>query len=254
MAAQRLRKTFKYPSESDDEDAVEAGMDEQGKPTSRYHIVHFPPPNRKEESQLTNNSNTDQAELISSLTTHDTSSTRTYTLLLLILPLAPISLYIPSLLSSSTALPSLLAIASLLASAYTLYFLPLPPQQVSIIDTRRESKKPGAKLGSYSFSAPRDSQVAGSHQRPEVPYISSEVADWLAAYLTKGNIVVAGCLAVHEACWGSEWGHRFMIEGGYLPVLICFVVLWARRELRVIDMSGLERLKGMGTREGGKML
>jgi hypothetical protein len=30
VAAQRLRKTFKYPSESDDEDAVEAGMDEQG--------------------------------------------------------------------------------------------------------------------------------------------------------------------------------------------------------------------------------
>jgi hypothetical protein len=30
IAAQRLRKTFKYPSESDDEDAVEAGMDEQG--------------------------------------------------------------------------------------------------------------------------------------------------------------------------------------------------------------------------------
>jgi hypothetical protein len=29
-ATQRLRKTFKYPSESDDEDAVEAGMDEQG--------------------------------------------------------------------------------------------------------------------------------------------------------------------------------------------------------------------------------
>ncbi len=30
MAAQRLRKTFKYPSASDDEDAVEEGMDEQG--------------------------------------------------------------------------------------------------------------------------------------------------------------------------------------------------------------------------------
>ena len=29
-AAQRLRKTFKYPSESDDEDTIEAGMDEQG--------------------------------------------------------------------------------------------------------------------------------------------------------------------------------------------------------------------------------
>lgn len=30
MAATRLRKTFQYPSESDDEDAVEQGMDEQG--------------------------------------------------------------------------------------------------------------------------------------------------------------------------------------------------------------------------------
>lgn len=32
VAAQRLRKTFKYPSESDDENTVEAGMDEQGMP------------------------------------------------------------------------------------------------------------------------------------------------------------------------------------------------------------------------------
>lgn len=30
IAAQRLRKTFKYPSESDDEATVEAGMDKQG--------------------------------------------------------------------------------------------------------------------------------------------------------------------------------------------------------------------------------
>lgn len=30
MATSQLRRTFKYPSESDDEDAVEAGMDEQG--------------------------------------------------------------------------------------------------------------------------------------------------------------------------------------------------------------------------------
>jgi hypothetical protein len=35
IATQRLRKTFKYPSESDDEDAVEAGMDEQGNTTQQ---------------------------------------------------------------------------------------------------------------------------------------------------------------------------------------------------------------------------
>jgi hypothetical protein len=38
VAAQRLRKTFKYPSESDDEDTVEAGMDEQGT------LYSLPPP------------------------------------------------------------------------------------------------------------------------------------------------------------------------------------------------------------------
>ena len=31
VAAQRLRKTFKYPTEFDDEDTIEAGMDEQGR-------------------------------------------------------------------------------------------------------------------------------------------------------------------------------------------------------------------------------
>jgi hypothetical protein len=36
MAATRLRRTFQYPSESDDEDAVEQGMDEQG----TYSLPH----------------------------------------------------------------------------------------------------------------------------------------------------------------------------------------------------------------------
>jgi hypothetical protein len=37
MAAARLRRTFHYPTESDDEDAVEAGMDEQG----TQHSLHI---------------------------------------------------------------------------------------------------------------------------------------------------------------------------------------------------------------------
>ena len=167
-------------------------------------------------------------------------------------------------------LPSFAAIASLLASAYTLYFLPLPPQQISIIDGSQLNKQQGGrrgggstatatkhKLGSYGFSSPsttRETQATVSAaERPPVPYISDELAEWLAAYLTAGNVAVAGCLALHEAWKGTEWGNSFVIEGGYLPVLICFIVLWARRELRVIDMSGLEKLKALG-REDGKML
>jgi hypothetical protein len=42
MAATRLRRTFHYPSESDDEDAVEQGMDEQGTFSSFHHLPHPP--------------------------------------------------------------------------------------------------------------------------------------------------------------------------------------------------------------------
>jgi hypothetical protein len=33
------------------------------------------------------------------------------------------------------------------------------------------------------------------------------------------------------------------IGGGYVPGLILTVVLWARRELRVVDLGELERLR-----------
>lgn len=43
MASTRLRRTFHYPSESDDEETLEQGMDEQGtflpsQPLSNHHI------------------------------------------------------------------------------------------------------------------------------------------------------------------------------------------------------------------------
>lgn len=40
IAAQRLRKTFKYPTDTDDEDAVEAGMDKQGIQLSTYTLYN----------------------------------------------------------------------------------------------------------------------------------------------------------------------------------------------------------------------
>lgn len=52
MATQRLRKTFKYPSASDDEDAVEEGMDEQG--TEDKHTLPASPHIRTSSSHNTN--------------------------------------------------------------------------------------------------------------------------------------------------------------------------------------------------------
>ncbi|CAO2658647.1 Nn.00g063700.m01.CDS01 [Neocucurbitaria sp. VM-36] len=225
MAAQRLRKTFKYPSESDDEDAVEAGMDEQ-----------------------------DKAHLISTLASHDTSATHTYTLLLLILPLAPVLLYLPRLSRLSTIPPTLLAIASLLASAYTLYFLPLPPVEPDMHDNTSDPKKKRTAESTRAYGskvAPWEKQAVKPGRRP-VPYVSDEVADGLAEYIVMVNRAVCGALALVELWQGRGWSEGLMVGGGYLPGLICMIVLYARTELRIIDMDELERLRAGGAAKGGK--
>ncbi|KAF1839224.1 hypothetical protein BDW02DRAFT_540106 [Decorospora gaudefroyi] len=226
--AQRLRKTFKYPSESDDENAVEAGMDEQ-----------------------------DRAALLQTLSTHDTSTTHTYTLALLALPLLPTLLYVPRLFSLSTFFPSLVAIASLLASAYTLYFLPLPPTEMEPIDgvdmtttpktdpSKGKGKPMRASYGIYaktpSWEKPSEREV----RRP-VPYVDQRTADVVGDYIVLVNRAVCGLLALFEVWLARDWSEGFMVGGGYLPGLICMVVLWARTELRIIDMDGLEKMNAQG--------
>lgn len=50
-------------------------------------------------------------------------------------------------------------------------------------------------------------------------------------------------LAVAELAQGRTWSEGMMIGGGYVPGLILTVVLWARRELRVVDLGELEKLR-----------
>ncbi|KAH7084984.1 hypothetical protein BKA63DRAFT_7323 [Paraphoma chrysanthemicola] len=218
MAAARLRRTFQYPSESDDEDAVEQGMDEK-----------------------------DQETLISDLTTHDQSTTRTYTLALSCLPLIPILLYTPPLFSARGFLPSLVAIISFLASAYTLYFLPLPPVKIGIIHTEDLKKgPPSAKkkkgAGGYGWKVPSTPEPSTQERKP-VPFLSDELADLAAKYIVPANAAMCVILAVVELLRGRTWSEGIEIGGGYLPGFVMSVVLWLRRELRVMDMSELEKLK-----------
>lgn len=246
-ATQRLRKTFKYPSESDDEDAVEAGMDEQGTYPLPIHsyILTFPPP-KKKNPPCTNHQTkqTDRAALLQTLSAHDTSTTHKYTLFLLVLPLLPILLYIPRLFSLSTFLPSLAAIASFLASAYTLYFLPLPPTKGAPIDDNAASArktKNKTRIGIYNKTPSWEKTTEKSVRRP-VPYLSESTADAIADNIVTVNRALCGILALSEVWIEREWSQGFMVGGGFLPGLICFVVLWARTELRIIDMDALEEM------------
>ena len=76
-----------------------------------------------------------------------------------------------------------------------------------------------------------------------MPYVSDETADVLAKYIVPANAGVCAMLAVLELWRGRGWSEGVMVGGGYLPGFVLSVVLWARRELRVMDMSELEKLK-----------
>ena len=184
----------------------------------------------------------DQETLLTTLQTHDTSSTRTYTLLLLLLPVSITLLTLPRLFSTSTFLPSLLEITSFAASAYILYFLPLPPQSAGIIvNGQKATKRKGRSKGGYGVST----QISSLPQdeRKRVPWLPDEVQELLSQYIVSGNGVICGLLALLELMQGREWREGMMVGGGYLPGLVLTVVLWARRELRVVDMSELHQLR-----------
>ncbi|KAI8934087.1 hypothetical protein NX059_008849 [Plenodomus lindquistii] len=180
----------------------------------------------------------DRKTLVQKLSTNDTSATHTYTLLLLILPLAPIPLYLPRLFSLSTVLPALVSIASLLATAYTLYFLPLAPtemepingQPVPSVSTTRPTRQP----------PPWEKPDEKPGRRP-VPFVSTEVADFLAQWIVIVNRAVCGLLALSEVWKAGDWMQGLGIGGGFLPGIICLVILYARTELRIIDMDQLNR-------------
>jgi hypothetical protein len=85
--------------------------------------------------------------------------------------------------------------------------------------------------------------ASSSTQSRPVPYVSEEMANLLAKYTVPVNAALCAILAVAELWKGREWSDGMSIGGGYLPGLIFVVVLWARRELRVVDLGELERLK-----------
>ena len=137
--------------------------------------------------------------------------------------------------------------ASLAASAYTLYFLPLPPRSAGIIvdgenigKGKGKGKRKGG-IGGYGLNTGGWNE--GQAEKKEVPWLSDEVQELLARYIVPGNGVVCGLLTLLELVRGREWREGMMVGGGYLPGLVLTVVLWARRELRVVDMSELETLR-----------
>ena len=100
-----------------------------------------------------------------------------------------------------------------------------------------------------SWEKPTEKSV----RRP-VPYLSETTADTIAEYIVPANRAACGALALYEVWQGRDWSEGFMVGGGYLPGLVCFLILWARTELRIIDMDALEKLNksAAGGKEKGR--
>jgi hypothetical protein len=73
--------------------------------------------------------------------------------------------------------------------------------------------------------------------------LSDEVTDLVAQWIVNVNGAICGILALLELWQGRTWSEGVMVGGGYLPGFVLSVVLWARRELRVVDIGELEKLK-----------
>lgn len=65
----------------------------------------------------------------------------------------------------------------------------------------------------------------------------------LAKYVVPINGALCILLALVELWQGREWREGMTIGGGYVPGFIMAIVMWARRELRVVDLGELERLR-----------
>jgi len=189
----------------------------------------------------------EQETLLSSLANQDTRNTTLYTRLLLSLPIGPVPFYIVFLLQRSTFLPAFLSIVSLLATAYALYYMPLPPVAADTTPTAAHpasSQKGKAILrdisGHRTTADLTHSTVASS---PLSTYVSSEYMSLLHQYIIPMNGAICILLALYELYLNRSWREGMQIGGGYVPSFILGAIIVARRELRVVDLGGLERLR-----------
>lgn len=186
----RLRSTFRYPTEDSDSEDHPSALDEQS-----------------------------QDHLISTLRAQETTSNALYTQIFTALPLltTPLFIYLPFHPSSSLAslpLLSLLALTSLLASAYTVRFIPLHP-----------SSTPGPlQLARPALFIDADSPV-----QTLLPWLNLAIAILLllASYAVKGRA------SAPEVLWLFLW----------LPAVMLGVVSFARKSM-------MDVLEGIGELEG----
>ncbi|KAF2142413.1 uncharacterized protein K452DRAFT_297705 [Aplosporella prunicola CBS 121167] len=187
MQSTRLRKAFRYPDDEDDDEPVD-GIDEE-----------------------------EQDKLIAEISLEDIAKTEFFQKAFVSIPALSLILYLRPLFSPSSFsefLTACLAITSLCASAYILYFVPL----------RSPGRSPTAARDPQTFDVVNAHLESGSPIERSIGYLNGAL-----------------CAVVALSSWAA--GTRVSPWEGYLPGLILGLVYLVRSQLAPVDVAGLERLR-----------
>ncbi|KAL6715082.1 hypothetical protein ACLMJK_007343 [Lecanora helva] len=223
MATTRLRKTFKYPTDSSDEDNLPNDMDEEGR------LV--PGRNCNFAMELTDMA-VEQEKLIQRLQAEDDERNEEYKRFFFAIPSISATSYLPTLIRPSllsAKLISLLSMTSLIATAYILIFIP---------NTRPDKSR-------RQLSGHKIELKAGPIQQ-HLGYLNGGLSLLIAlnalAFKDKGG--------VHDGFWLLcllPLGKFFVsFPSGCqadVPTVSFSVIVLARRLMLAVDIGELEKLK-----------
>lgn len=230
IATTRMRKAFRYPSEDSDEDVPLEGIDEEGMISQRAYSLNC--------YCLT--IRVEQEAMIQKLSARDATSTKVYQAVFLVVPLFATVVYTPSLVApdhSSEFFRSVIAITSLLASAYMLYCVPIDGWQNP------------ANAGAQVKGIPDTNGPLGKY----IGYLNGGLGAVLAlgAYSAwrKGNEgavwlgIIPGGKRQHADIMAGNCRDIEMLILQFLSLVVLILVLFLRIQLRPVDFSELEALR-----------
>jgi hypothetical protein len=209
----RLRKTFQYPTDDDDDSLPEA-LDEEGMFPYLHPdpLLYYPSLGiRTDASQL------EQESLIRSLSLENKTRNALYAKLLLSLPILSTIPFIPALFTPQIAFLSLLSITSLLSTAYLLYILPPGCTAIPLLDALNTNTNtdPKTKAGASRIADPLVLRtVEHGPIRSYLPYLNLVLSAVLALL---GQVFIG-----REMIW---WGFAWLPGGVYAVVLLAKVVM-----------------------------
>jgi hypothetical protein len=209
-ATSRLRKTFRYPDDAGtDNDSEPEAMDEEGKKTRQPCSW----PSQGLFKAHLSSSCVEQDRFIERIAADNAARDAQFRRLLLAFPLLTTIAYIPSLLRPSTSLFALLALTSLLSTAYLLHVQPPGYTGIPPLDAWVRRGDVGQAAADAAQLLQYTSLTSSSPLETHLPYLN------IALIILVG---LMGLVAGHEATAAFGW-----VGLGNLPALVYVVVLVA---------------------------